>query len=416
MNRKQLGLLIIVCLVIGGVGLLLSKRKQEDWNKSGQELGQKLLPDFAINDAALLRIKNHDTELLVAKKGDEWHVQQRNNYPAGYNEITDALRKLWDLKVAEPVEIERGQLWRLNLLPPDHATNNGTLVEIKDQAGKALAQLTLGKEFMKSSRSDSPFGGGSFPEGRYVMVGDDAKKVALVKDTLSTLAPNPSSWLSKDFFKVEKLKTITVTSTNATNNWKLTRDTEGGEWKLADAKGDEKADASKCSSLNWLLQSPSFTDVAIDWQFNETNKPITTATLETFDHFAYTVKLAPKGGSEDYYLQVGVSADIPKERTGATTNETAEVKEKLDKEFKEKTDKLKEKLKTEQALQPWTYIVSKWTVDTLFKDRKDFLAEKKEEPKTAETPKPPAGPPPPPPPLPPTASPADSLVPKLNEK
>ena len=71
--------------------------------------------------------------------------------------------------------------------------------------------------------------------------------------------------------------------------------------------------------------------------------------------------------------------------TGATTNETKEVKEKLDKEFKEKTEKLQEKLKTEQAYAKWTYVVSKWTVDNLLKERKDLLAEKKEEPKKDET-------------------------------
>jgi|YelNatPaOPRAMG01_1025707.scaffolds.fasta_scaffold06980_2 hypothetical protein len=383
MNRKQLGLLILVCVLIGVVGLILSKRRSEDWARAGQELGRELLPNLPVNDVAHIHIRSKDNQVNIRKTNDTWVVQERKNYPANAGEVTDALRKLVYLKVAEPMEISPDQLWRLNLLGPDKATNTGTTVELKDQAGKRLALLTVGKEFIKQSRSESPFGGG-FPSGRYVMVGDDARKVALVSDTLSAFAPNPERWLSKDFFKVEKLKTASVTSTNATNNWTLTRETEGGEWKFADAKGDEKADSAKCSSLNWLLSNPTFNDLALDWQFNETNKPTTTATLQTFDNFTYTLKLAPKSG-DDYYLQVAVTADIPKERTPTGTNETAEVKEKLDKEFKEKTDKLRDKLKAEKALEPWTYIVSKWTIDTLLKGRHEFLAEKKQEPKKEES-------------------------------
>lgn len=387
MNRKQLGLLILVCVLIGAVGLILSKRRSQEWAQASQELGRELMPNLPVNDVAHIRIRSKDTQVNIRKSNDTWVVQERNNYPANFGEVTDALRKLVYLKVAEPVEITRNELWRLNLLGPDAGTNTGTTVELNDPNGKRLGLLTLGKEFVKQSRSESPFGGGGFPTGRYVMVGDDPRKVALVNDTLSALAPSPERWISKDFFKVEKLKTASVLSTNATNNWTLTRDTEGGEWKLADAKGDEKADPSKCSSLNWLLNSPTFSDVALDWQFNQTNQPTTTATLHTFDNFTYTLKLAPKG-SDDYYLQVAVTADIPKERTPTDTNETAEVKEKLDKEFKEKTDKLRDKLKAEKALEPWTYIVSKWTIDTLLKGRHEFLAEKKEEPKKEEPPQP----------------------------
>ncbi len=77
------------------------------------------------------------------------------------------------------------------------------------------------------------------------------------------------------------------------------------------------------------------------------------------------------------------SADLPKERKPGKDEKT-EDKEKLDKEFKEKMSKLDEKLKQEKAFEKWTYLVSKWTVDPLLKERKDLLAEKKEEPKKEE--------------------------------
>ena len=257
------------------------------------------------------------------------------------------------------------------------------LVELKDSAGKTARSVLLGAKHMREGRGGSPFGGDAgWPDGRYVMVDNKTEAIALVSDPLTQAEPKPEDWISKDFIKVEKLKSVSVTATNATNNWKLVRETESGDWKLADAKGDEKADSSKCSGLNFLLQSPSFNDVALGWKFDDANKPTSTAALETFDGFAYTVKLANKSG-DDYYLQVAVSADLPKERTPGK-DEKKEDKDKLDKEFKEKIQKLQDKLKTEKAFEKWTYVVSKWTVDNLLKERKEFLAEKKEEPKKDE--------------------------------
>ena len=417
MNRKQLLLLIAACLVLGGAGLLLSKRQQAERAAGNRELGGKLFKDFPVNDVAHLRIQAAGQEVNLVKKDNDWLLKERADYAANYGEITDLLRKLWDLKVLEPLQLGAAQLPRLELLPPDKPTNAGTLVEFKDKDGKLITSLLLGKKHLRQARADTQFGGGAFPNGRYVMVGNDPATAALVTETFASVEPRPEHWLSKDFFKVEKLKTVGVVSTNAANSWKLTRDTEGGEWKLADAKGDETADAAKVSSLNYLLANPTFNDVAADWKFGDTNPPATTSTLQTFDHFTYTIKLAPKAG-DDYHLQLDVTADIPKERSGASTNETQEVREKLDKEFKEKTDKLKDKLKTEQAFGKWTYVVSKWTVDALLKERKDLLAEKKEEPQKEQPQEdePTArGEQPPKPAAKKEASPADSLVPKLND-
>src|SRR5439155_670287 len=138
------------------------------------------------------------------------------------------------------------------------------------------------------------------------------------------------------------------------------------------------------------LSYPSFTDVVSPQAKPEEtgmDNPLV-AKIETFDGFNYTVKIGKKTAEDNYYLSMNVSADLPKERTPGK-DEKPEDKEKLDKEFKEKVSKLDEKLKEEKAYEKWTYLVSKWTVDPLLKERKDLLVEKKEEPKKEETEKPP---------------------------
>ena len=389
MNRKQLGILIVLGAVIGALGLYVSRRNAASFQSSGEAgAGKKLLPDFPLNDVARIEIKQGTNELNLARQDDDWTVRERYGYPANFQEIGDFLRKIWELKVVQTEQVGPSQYSKLELLEPAKATgtNSGTLIEFKDKSDKTLKAVVLGKKHMRKSGNASPFGGSDgWPDGRYVLVMNGPKDVAVVSDALSEVDVKPDRWLNKDFFKVEKLKTISVTHTNGTNSWKLTRETENGPLTLADAKSGEQLDSSKSSSAGSALSYPSFTDVVSPQAKPEEtgmDHPVL-AKLETFDGFTYTIKVSGKTNEENRYLNMNVTVDLPKERTPGK-EEKAEDKEKLDKEFKEKMSKLEEKLKQEKTFEKWTYLVSKWTVDPLLKERKDLLAEKKEEPKKDE--------------------------------
>jgi hypothetical protein len=383
MNRKQLTLLIVVGAVLGGLGWVAYQKQNKPYTESTQKMGAKLLPNFPLNDVEQIVIKQANASLLLAKKDDIWVVKDRGDYPANFSNISDLVRKFWEVKVAKPVKTGPSRLPMLELVPPDKGA--GTLIEFKDKSGKTINSVLLGAKSMKQAGEDSPFGGGGgFPDGRYVMVGSDVQSVALVTETFSNAEAKPENWLEKDWFKVEKLKSVAVVTTNATNNWKLFRESETGEWKLADAKKDETLDNGKSGTVTSALSYPSFNDLATNSTPSETglDKPIT-ATLETFDGFTYTAKVGGKSGEDNYYFQIAVAGNFPKERTPGK-DEKPEDKEKLDKEFAENAKKLEEKLKSTKAYEKWTYVVSKWTVDPFLKERKDLLLEKKEEPKPEE--------------------------------
>ena len=389
MNRKQLIILIVAGLVIGVVAWRITESRAKNQQSSNQKLGQKVVPNFPINDVARIAIKQGNDQLTVAQKNDRWVVQERGDYPANFSTVSEVVRKVGDLKVAQTVRVGANQLGRLELLPPEKGTNSGTLVEFKDKNGKTITPLLLGKKHMREGRNDSPFGGGGggWPDGRYVMVGNDPKSIAVVSEPFSNVEPKPADWLDKDFFKIEKQKSIAVTSQIASNSWKLAKESETNEWKLVDAKAGEQLDTGKSSSVTSAFSYPSFTDVATNKAPEQTglDKP-TTAKIETFDGFAYDIKVGKKVADdrEDFFMQVAVNGNFQKERTPGK-DEKPEDKAKLDKEHKDKIDKLEEKLKAEKALADWVYIVPKYTLDPLFKERKDLLVEKKEEPKKEES-------------------------------
>ena len=383
MNLKQLGILFTVVIVVGGAALLLHNHQNSSWSSGSPEIGKKLLGNFPFNDVAHIDIKDGTNELNLVKKNDLWRVHERSDYPANFSQISEFLLKARDLKVVQSEEVGPSQLPRMGLAS-GQGSNAAIVVEFKDQADKPIRTLLLGKKHMKKSTapSQSQFGGGedsSFPDGRYVKVGDGSS-VALISDPLDNMEPKPDEWLNKDFFHVEKAKTIEVDFPNTTNSWKLTRDSETADWKLADAKKGEELDSSKVSGVSSPFSSPNFSDVKPGTNLEEsgTKKP-TTVKISTFDNFDYTITLGAKT-NDDFLTTVAVAAQLAKERTPGK-DEKPEERARLDKEFKDAQQKLADKLKQEQDYEHWTYSVPSWVVDPVMKSRGELLAEKKEEPK-----------------------------------
>lgn len=376
MNRKQFAILLVLVVVLGAAGLFLSRREGDKW-KSSEASGQKLLGDFKVNDVARIQIKQGTNELNLVKKEDGWKVRERNDYAANYGEISEALLKLKDLKIVQTEQVGPSQLPRLELTT-EQGTNSGTLVEFKDSADKTTKSLLLGKTQTRKSAQPSQFGGEeSFPIGRWVKAGD-AKDVALISEPLANFEPKPENWLNKDFFKVERVRSIAVNFQNATNSWKLQRETESADWKLSGIKTNEQLDAGKVSSVSNPLSSPTFNDVVVSISTPESiglDKP-TVAILETFDGFTYTVTIGKKSDDNNFFM-IEVDANFPKERPPGK-DEKPEDKAKLDKEFQDKQTKLEDKLKQEKQFEKWTYLVSTWTVEPLLKERSQLLAEKKD--------------------------------------
>jgi hypothetical protein len=387
MNRNQFSLLLFLVVVLGMAGLIVYN-KQNDVGKSGDPaIGKKLLPNLPVNDIGVVILKQGANQVTLAKKDGTWRVRERNDYPANYSEISDFLIKASDLKVVQSEKVGASLLGRLELLPGS-GTNAALEVAFKDQSDKQIQSLLLGKKHMQKSKTPSPYGDtgeAGWPDGRYVKVGSNSDTVAVISDALANIEPKPEQWLNKDFIKVEKVRGVAVAYPETTNSWKLNRETETGEWKLAEAKPTEPLDSSKTSSVSNPLSSPSFSDVDTISKPEQLglDKP-TVVTLDTFDNFTYTLKVGQKT-NDNYPLLVAVSAQLPKERTPGK-DEKAEDKDKLDKQFKEQQKKLEEKLTQEQAFGKWTYLISSWTLDPLLKNRAQLLVEKKEEPKKEEKP------------------------------
>src|SRR5262249_31673196 len=161
-------------------------------------------------------------------------VGERANYPANFQQISEFLLKARDLKIVQVEEVGPTQLPRMELAQ-GQGSGSPVVVEFRDQADKPIRMLLLGKKHMKKSAAPSQFGGGGgdqeFPDGRYVKADTNSQNVALISDALENIEPKPDQWVNKDFFKIDKAKAIEVTFPVTTNSWKMTRESEAGDWK-----------------------------------------------------------------------------------------------------------------------------------------------------------------------------------------
>ena len=381
MNTKQLAILVAVGLALGGAGLYVRNQQSAGYRQSSAQLGGLLLSGFDASSLTGVRITQGTNQLSVLKSGNDWTVKERGGYPANFGTIQDFVRKLVDLKATQPLQVGPSRLPVLELVAPDKGP--GVLVELLGADGKTARSLLLGKKHTKGGQDDGGGGlggmGGGWPIGRYVMVDNKIETAALVNEPLSNAEPKPDQWLDKEWFKVEQPVSITVSHPDATNSFSLGRTNEFSEWTLAGAKPEEKVDASKLGVFSSVLSSPAFDDVLVDPQPTTLGlDSAVQAKIRTSGGWTYTVKIGKAQEGDRYPVQFTSEAQLADKRTPGK-DEKKEDAERLDKEFAEKLKKQQEKLKAEQGRGRWTYLVSKWTIDSLLKKRSELMVDPKKD-------------------------------------
>ncbi len=369
MNRKTFLILIGMLVVLGGAGLAMFWQDLSAWRSSSTKIGSKLFAKLPVNEVAQIRLYDGKGEVTLALKDGRWAVKQRGDYNASVQEIGDLLVKLPDLKVVQTESVGASLLPRLNLVEPGKdakAEGAGTQLELSDKSGKVIGTLLLGKIFVKIEPSPLPIKQET-PVGRYVLSPGNPT-VLVLSDALKNANAKPEQWLARDFFKADRIRSLTVSGEGGP--WKIARPEEYGQWKFAEGAG--QLDPSKAVAAVNSLAGLSFTDVAIDVKAESFDKP-RTLIAETYDNLIYTIKLAKKPGGDDYYLAVAVSGEPPRTRTPEKGEKPAD-KERLDKQFAESLQKLDARVKLEKSLAAWTYVVAAKSLAPVIIGRGDLVA------------------------------------------
>ena len=418
MKNKQL-LIAIVVLVVLGAAVIFTKEDSGKSSSSGESTKptNQVIKTLDATKLASITLTDSDGSVTVDQVDGKWSVTDRDGFPANFSNIQSLVDTVTELKILAKQKVGKSQLGRfeLNDPAPEDAKDAGTKLELKDADGEVLHSILFGKETQGQADPSSPFGPSG--TGRYVLVAPNT--VGEINETLSSdLKTSPADWLHKeDFLKVEKIKSIAVEQPNQADSWTLTRGKEGEDMSLTEAKPEEKLDSSKGNSAGRVLGSPSFDDIA-----SKSAKPeetgmdkAVTATIDTFEGYNYVVKMAKK--DDEHYMSLAASgtrlaqADETAARTpqpdesnprAQAKDEKPEDAERLDKEHNAALAKLiadrdkahaesQAKLREERdktfadnlaklaKLEGWTFKVSSYTFDAIYKTRAEMMEEKKEE-------------------------------------
>ena len=361
MNRKQFLWLMLAVLVLGGAGLALVWKDLTAYRDSGARIGARLMPDIKISDVAKLRLQDAHQEVTLAIKDKVWRVEQRGGYPADFAEISGLILKLLEAKVVQSEQVGASLHPRLNLALPGKGAKEGTgtLLELSDASGKLLASMVLGKvSLKKDAMNPLPNAKDGVPAGRHVLVTGKGDLVFVVSDPLEKAVAQPGAWVARDFFKVERIRTLQragsdakADATSGGGSWKIARDEEWGQWKFA--AGGGRLDPSAAVTVTNALANLAFSDVITDDKTG-TDKAVTLL-AETFDNLQYTVKLAPHANG-DFALRFKVTGTPPKTRK-PEPKEKPEDAEKRDKEFADNRQRIEMRVLLEQARSQWAYVV-----------------------------------------------------------
>ncbi|MGH8024926.1 MAG: DUF4340 domain-containing protein [Limisphaerales bacterium] len=318
-----------------------------------------------MNEVAVIHVEGNGANFNVVHTHNLWSIRERDNYPADYDLVRDFLFKVSALKVVQSDVIGANELARLDLEPPGTGTTSALLVQFKDRGGKLLASLLVGKRHRRPRNDSEPLGLHGLFDGRYVLLPGDPHNSLLVSDDLAAVSPAPGLWLSQDFFKVENVKFISISSPEHGKGREISRADDDSPWTLSNARPGETVNDLAASRLSEILEFPSFDDVARKTPAllasQGLDKPIVITALT--DHFAYTLKVGRKKPDGDYPITVNVAGDIPDAAPDAAG--------------------LRAKLARERALEPWIFYAGHW-VERMLEARDSLVQRSTSAAQTAE--------------------------------
>jgi hypothetical protein len=381
MKKNHLLLLLAVAVIVGLAGIYFRISQSAGWSDSRTD--RTIFQNLAVNDITRIQIRSAPANVTLEKKGDEWGVAERDDYPADFTKIRDLIKTLWALKAGQEMQVGPSQLGRLKVLAPGQGTESGIEIDLNGEKDKQIASLIIGKSV---DRGDTATG--SAAAGRFVYNPAVKDRVYLVSESFFSVDPvNVGSWLDKTFIIPGDVKEIDQAAGSNNPGWKVTRKDPKADWQLEDPEPGENLDKSFAQSLSTF--APTFVDVrppSISPDETGLKDPFKIS-VKTFDGFTYDLLLGngKEGPDKTRYLRLSVSADLPSART-AEPNESAEDKKKKDEEFDKTNASLKERLEKEKRFEKWVYLVPDWNLEQILKRRNEIVSKPSPSPTPAGAP------------------------------
>jgi hypothetical protein len=369
MNLKSVLLLVSIAMVLGGIGLSIYENRQFVAQVSATQAGENFIPKFDLNAVSKIVVKTNNSTATLEKTDTGWTVLERANYPADFAAVGELVQRLWDFKPAQDVIAGPSQFARLELIEPDgKADGAGTFIELSSKDGTRLAAVVIGKQSFGQPDPDSPFPPSS--NGRFIVVAGGEGPVGIAAEGFDLIRDKPDMWIDREFVKIGPVKSMTLDS--ADKKWRVFRESASTPWTLDGALAGQSIDSSKIDPIATMFSNPSFNDLSTNTSAEAFQSPATLV-VENFDGFQTSFTIGARAG-DSYPVKVEVTANIPEERIPAQ-DEKPEDKERLDKEFADKTSKLRNDLEKTKKFADRIFLMPVQTIEMSLQHRQNLLTQ-----------------------------------------
>jgi len=353
LSARVAAILLVLLVALGGGALVYQNQEKKRRPSNAASLGQMLFKDLKAADIASIRIAEAKNVLTLERKDERWTLAERGGFPADFARVREFVLKAIELKAGQSEPIGEKDRARLNL------DDSGTQIDFLGAGGKPLGTLIIGKKYFKREVENPAKAIG---DGRFVLQPADPKTVYLVADPLIQATAKTSEWIDRAAFQAEKVKTLEVKFPEGGGSYRIERNADNADWKLAGLKPGEKLDVSRANAASYSLSLLDLADVLPkDTKDTGLDKPIE-ITAATLDGLTYNIKVGKLQG-DNYFTTFTSSGAI-----------------KPDAKDAERSKKLEERQPREKMLQNYVLLIPKGRLEDTLKKRPEFL-EKKEDKK-----------------------------------
>jgi Domain of unknown function (DUF4340) len=339
MNARVATILVMLLAVLGGGALLYQQQERARRPENVGTLGRTLFKDLKAADIVAIKIVEQKATLTVQRKDERWVIAERADFPADLAKVREFVLKVIGLKVGQSEPLGEKDRARLNL------DASGTRVEFLGADGKPLGALVVGRKHFKREVENPEK---AIPDGRFIVMPDEAGTAYLVADPLTQATVKTAEWIDRSSFQVEKVKRLEVRYPRS-GGWRIERAGDNADWKLVGAKPGEKLDIPRANAASYSLQLLELADVAPkDATDTGLDKP-TSVDATTLEGAAYAIKVGKLVG-DNYYVTFTASGIKPDakdaERVKIQSPHVLLIpKSKLDDTLKQRADLLEKKQK-----------------------------------------------------------------------
>lgn len=279
-----------------------------------------LLPALAarVNEVTRVEIVSRLNKTLLRRDGDRWLIENRDDYPAVFENVKSAIVGLAELKILEP-KTRKPELYpRLGVEDVQSEKSASTLITLKDTQGRNLAAVILGKP--REGGDEGPLA-----HSRYVRE-QGQEQSFLVQGALAVSA-DPTTWMKRDLMDIRggRVREVNIEhpsdpagqpGVSARRN-----KPEDIELSLQDVpEGYIARSVSVVTSLSTVLEELRFDDVRARRTLNWPQQTVVT-TLRTFDGLNAVTRIAEIDGRK--YAAFEFNADAQAANTPVPAAETA---------------------------------------------------------------------------------------------